>query len=110
MLEAATIRFLWVLHAFRLKRTPGLCPPQCDECHTFKWPCRARIRNSAYSRYMARPKMHQRPQERELFFPFANMRIGDILEIKEDESGLLITGQMTDDQAKEFAQFMSERY
>jgi hypothetical protein len=41
--EAGAIRFLHAVHAFRLKKTPGLCPPQCHDGHTYHWPCRARI-------------------------------------------------------------------
>lgn len=44
LLEAAAIRFLHILHALRLRKTPGLCPPQCNEGHTYQWPCRARIK------------------------------------------------------------------
>jgi len=43
LLEAFAIRVLWMFHATRLKRTPGLCPPACQEGHTYRWPCRARI-------------------------------------------------------------------
>jgi hypothetical protein len=53
-LEAFAIRFLWVVHALRPKKTPGLCPPQCSEGHTYKWPCRGRIkkvRNSKLGAY-----------------------------------------------------------
>ena len=48
LVEAFTIRFLWVLHATRLKSTPGLCPPACTEGHTYKWPCRNRITKKTF--------------------------------------------------------------
>lgn len=43
MIEALAIRILHVLHALRLKRTPGLCPPSCKHGHTYRWPCRGRF-------------------------------------------------------------------
>lgn len=67
MLEAIVIRLLWGLHAFRLKRTPGLCPPQCKGAHTYSWPCRARAKSKyqlQLETYFQRPKVHDlnRPQ------------------------------------------------
>lgn len=42
VIEALSIRFLWLLYALSFKRRPGLCPPTCNDCHTWKFPCRAR--------------------------------------------------------------------
>lgn len=44
MFEAFAIRLLWIKYALQLKKTPGLCPPQCRNSHTYIWPCRARVR------------------------------------------------------------------
>lgn len=60
MLEALAIRFLWICKALSPKRKPGLCPPQCEEMHTYEWPCRARVRTGWWASYFARPKVNQR--------------------------------------------------
>lgn len=49
--ESLAIRLLWMYRATSLRRMPGLCPPQCNEMHTYKWPCRARIQRAWYKSY-----------------------------------------------------------
>lgn len=49
MIEALAIRILYIFHALRLKKTPGLCPPKCSEDHTYQWPCRARVKRMGLS-------------------------------------------------------------
>lgn len=50
MAEALMIRILWMWRATSLKRMPGLCPPQCSNSHTYRWPCRGRIRRPIKSK------------------------------------------------------------
>lgn len=78
-MEGFVIRVLWVLHATRLRPTPGLCPPQCSEMHTYRWPCRARIRKPKKSNVGA----------------YHDKKIGRITEIKDEAEGIGFTGFVT---------------
>lgn len=110
MIEALVIRFLWVLHALKPRKMPGLCPPQCDECHTFRFPCRARIKNAPIASYLARPKLHQRPKERQVFFGFDGAsKIGDIEYLEQTDYGVLVTGTLTDPQVEQFREILFEK-
>lgn len=45
LLEELAIRFLWIVDALRPKAIrPWTCPPKCSLGHTYKWPCRNRIK------------------------------------------------------------------
>lgn len=77
--EAATIRFLHILRALKPKKTPELCPPKCSEGHTYRWPCRARIRKPVKSNVGA------------------YRVIGTWDSIEETPEGLVATGQLREE-------------
>ena len=44
ILETIAIRIGWVAWALDARSKPELCPPECNEGHSYLWPCRARIK------------------------------------------------------------------
>jgi hypothetical protein len=96
LLEAFTIRLLWVAHSLRPKKTPGICPPACSEGHTYQYPCRARIKRPVKSKVGA---YHDTP-------------LATNVKVLETDAGLLVTGKLTEAGQKLFdeneADFMAE--